>query len=372
MSARACSIKRPQCPACESVQTPHDRPRGSQRRRTSPAPTRRATPRRARRCEAVRARIEAWEPTINALWHRDDAEADRQAVASEERWRAGEPLSPLDGVPVTIKENITTAGVPSPLGSAATTLAPAPRDAPAAARLREAGAVLVAKTTMPDFGMLTSGVSTRHGTTRSPWNPDVEPRRLELGRRRRHRRGLRADQHRHRHRRIGAPARCVHRRGRPQAELRTRTGESAVLRPRGRPAHPDRRRRRARDVRPGPARRRRLHEPAAAGAGLGGPGGSRGRRPDRAHHRRRRGHADRSRGGARRGVGGHHPGRGRGPRRADRAAHHRRDAQRSGPLLADAQPARPPRPAAGEPGADAALPARVDGRRRGPERDGAV
>jgi aspartyl-tRNA(Asn)/glutamyl-tRNA(Gln) amidotransferase subunit A len=68
-----------------------------------------ASPREA--LEAVRARIEAWEPTINALWHRDDAAADRQAVASEARWRSGEPLSPLDGVPVTIKENITTAGV---------------------------------------------------------------------------------------------------------------------------------------------------------------------------------------------------------------------------------------------------------------------
>ncbi|HEX3978658.1 MAG TPA: amidase [Solirubrobacteraceae bacterium] len=121
---------------------------------------------------AVRARIDQWEPTINALWHRDDAEADRQAKAAEERWRAGEPLSPLDGVPVTLKENIATAGVATPLGSQATILAPAPRDAPAAARLKEAGAVLVAKTTMPDFGMLTSGVSTKHGTTRSPWNPD--------------------------------------------------------------------------------------------------------------------------------------------------------------------------------------------------------
>jgi aspartyl-tRNA(Asn)/glutamyl-tRNA(Gln) amidotransferase subunit A len=132
-----------------------------------------ASPREA--LQAVRARIDAWEPTINALWHRDDDEADRRAGAAEQRWAAGEPLSPLDGVPVTIKENITTAGVPSPLGSAATILSPAPRDAPAAARLREAGAVLVGKTTMPDFGMLTSGVSTRHGTTRSPWNPEWNP-----------------------------------------------------------------------------------------------------------------------------------------------------------------------------------------------------
>jgi aspartyl-tRNA(Asn)/glutamyl-tRNA(Gln) amidotransferase subunit A len=121
---------------------------------------------------AVRERIDRWEPTINALWYRDDAEADQQARASEERWRAGQPLSALDGVPVTLKDNIATAGVPTPLGSAASALTPAPRDAPAAARLKEAGAVLVAKTTMPDFGMLTSGVSTRHGTTRSPWNPE--------------------------------------------------------------------------------------------------------------------------------------------------------------------------------------------------------
>ena len=124
---------------------------------------------------AVRERIDRWEPTVNAIWHRDDAEADRQARAAEERWRAGQPLSPLDGVPVTVKENIATAGVPTALGSQATVLAPAPHDAPAAARLREAGAVLVAKTTMPDFGMLTSGVSTRHGTTRSPWNPEWNP-----------------------------------------------------------------------------------------------------------------------------------------------------------------------------------------------------
>jgi aspartyl-tRNA(Asn)/glutamyl-tRNA(Gln) amidotransferase subunit A len=125
--------------------------------------------------EAVRARIEQWEPTINAIWHRDDAAADEQAAAAAKRWRAGQPLSPLDGVPVTLKENVATEGVATPLGSAASVLAPAPRDAPAAARLKEAGAVLVAKTTMPDFGMLTSGISTMHGTTRNPWNPAWNP-----------------------------------------------------------------------------------------------------------------------------------------------------------------------------------------------------
>jgi aspartyl-tRNA(Asn)/glutamyl-tRNA(Gln) amidotransferase subunit A len=132
-----------------------------------------ASPREA--LQAVRARIDAWEPTINAVWHRDDLAADQQAMAAEARWRSGKPLGPLDGVPVTLKENLTTEGVPTPLGSAASNLSPAPRNAPAAARLKEAGAVLVAKTTMPDFGMLTSGVSTKHGTTRNPWNPEWNP-----------------------------------------------------------------------------------------------------------------------------------------------------------------------------------------------------
>ncbi|HEY1712805.1 MAG TPA: amidase [Solirubrobacteraceae bacterium] len=132
-----------------------------------------ASPREA--LAAVRARIDAWEPTINAVWHRDDTGADQQALAAEARWRSGEPLGPLDGVPVTLKDNLTTEGVPTPLGSAASNLSAAPRDAPAAGRLKEAGAVLVAKTTMPDFGMLTSGISTKHGTTRNPWNPEWNP-----------------------------------------------------------------------------------------------------------------------------------------------------------------------------------------------------
>jgi aspartyl-tRNA(Asn)/glutamyl-tRNA(Gln) amidotransferase subunit A len=73
-------------------------------------------------------------------------------------------------VPITIKENIATKGVPVPLGTAATELLPAAQDAPAAARVREAGAVILAKTTMPDYGMLSSGRSSFHPLTRNPWN----------------------------------------------------------------------------------------------------------------------------------------------------------------------------------------------------------
>jgi aspartyl-tRNA(Asn)/glutamyl-tRNA(Gln) amidotransferase subunit A len=82
----------------------------------------------------------------------------------------GEPLGPIDGVPLTIKENIATQGDPVPLGTAATELVPAAADAPPAARVRESGGVMIAKTTMPDYGMLSSGVSSFHALARNPWD----------------------------------------------------------------------------------------------------------------------------------------------------------------------------------------------------------
>ena len=120
--------------------------------------------------EAVLGRIDAWEPHLHATYALDADAARAQATASQARWRVGRPLGPLDGIPVTIKENIATRGVPVPLGTAATALVPAERDAPPAQRLREAGAVIVCKTTMPDYGMLSSGLSSFHALTRNPWD----------------------------------------------------------------------------------------------------------------------------------------------------------------------------------------------------------
>ena len=122
--------------------------------------------------EAALARIEAWEPSINAMYlvHREQAlSAARDAQA---RWQSGRPLSPIDGVPVTLKENIYTRGDPSPVGTASADLTPKTQDAPPAARVREAGCVVLGKTTMPDFGMLSSGMSSIHGLTRNPWRLD--------------------------------------------------------------------------------------------------------------------------------------------------------------------------------------------------------
>ena len=119
--------------------------------------------------------IARWEPHLAATWLLRPDAALAQARESEARWLRGAPRGPLDGVPVTLKDNIATAGDPPPLGTAAMPLVPAAADAPPAARLREAGAVLITKTTMPDYGMLSSGLSSFHALARNPWNLDKGP-----------------------------------------------------------------------------------------------------------------------------------------------------------------------------------------------------
>src|SRR6202795_4419170 len=125
--------------------------------------------------EDVLAHIAVWEPHIKALYAFDPDGARATAEASTERWQKGEPVGALDGVPATIKDNIATKGTPVPLGAATTKLVPAATDAPPAARLREAGAVIFSKTTMPDYGMLSSGLSSFHPLTRNPWDLSKNP-----------------------------------------------------------------------------------------------------------------------------------------------------------------------------------------------------
>ncbi|MBK7532112.1 amidase [Piscinibacter sp.] len=124
---------------------------------------------------AVLRHIGRWEPHLHATYALDPEAALVQAEASQARWLKGEPIGALDGVPTMIKENIATKGVPVPLGTAATELVPAAQDAPPAARLREAGAVILGKTTMPDYGMLSSGLSSFHALTRNPWDLTKNP-----------------------------------------------------------------------------------------------------------------------------------------------------------------------------------------------------
>jgi aspartyl-tRNA(Asn)/glutamyl-tRNA(Gln) amidotransferase subunit A len=122
--------------------------------------------------EAALARIDAAEPQLHALQVSYAEQALAAARASEKRWTAAEPLGVLDGVTTTIKENVDVAGEPTRWGTAASPPIPASRTAPVAERLFAAGAVVLGKTTMPDWGMLSSGISSLHPTTRNAWNLD--------------------------------------------------------------------------------------------------------------------------------------------------------------------------------------------------------
>lgn len=124
---------------------------------------------------STRARVEAADDLLGGTWALDWEGAEAAAQASERRWATGEPAGALDGVPVTVKEMIATAGVPRPLGSAGGDMRPMPADAPPAARVREAGAVIFGKTTNPDLGMLSSGLSSFHRLSRNPWDPTRTP-----------------------------------------------------------------------------------------------------------------------------------------------------------------------------------------------------
>ena len=123
----------------------------------------------------VLAQIARWEPELDATWRLRPDQALADARASEARWHRRRPHGALDGVPITIKDNIATQGDPTPVGTRAVPLVPAAADAPPAARVREAGAVFFAKTTMPDYGMLSSGLSTFHRITRNPWDLSRTP-----------------------------------------------------------------------------------------------------------------------------------------------------------------------------------------------------
>ena len=199
--------------------------------------------------DAVIQRIEAWEPKLKALYAPDFEGARKAAKESEKRWQAGKPQGALDGVPITIKENIATKGVPVPLGTAATELVPAAADAPAAARVREAGTIILAQDDHARLRHAVVGPQLVPSADAQSLEPRLESRRLQ---RRRGRRGgcrLRAAASRHRHRRLGAPAGLLERHLHPEAQPRPRAGRSAVPRPRRRADDAHRRRFRAADGR---------------------------------------------------------------------------------------------------------------------------
>jgi aspartyl-tRNA(Asn)/glutamyl-tRNA(Gln) amidotransferase subunit A len=120
---------------------------------------------------AALARIARYDRTVNAFCLVDENRALESARESERRWRRCEPLGPVDGVPATVKELLLAKHWPTTRCSRAIDSQPPwDEDAPSVARLRAAGAVLLGKTTSPEFGCKGTTDSARFGITRNPWD----------------------------------------------------------------------------------------------------------------------------------------------------------------------------------------------------------
>jgi len=125
---------------------------------------------------AALERIERLNPVLNAFCLLDPDFSLKAAKQSEQRWFKGAPQGLLDGVPASIKDLIVTKGWPTLRGSRTTDpRGPWNDDAPAVARLREHGAVLLGKTTTPEFGWKGVTDNPLTGITRNPWNPKMTP-----------------------------------------------------------------------------------------------------------------------------------------------------------------------------------------------------
>lgn len=115
-------------------------------------------------------RIAATQPHTHAFVHIDTAGALAAAQASALRWARGTPLGPLDGVSVSLKDNLHAQGLPTSWGSLLTGGFVPARDELPVARLRAAGAVILGKTNLPEFAMQGYTGNRRWGTTFNPWN----------------------------------------------------------------------------------------------------------------------------------------------------------------------------------------------------------
>ncbi|HUA52682.1 MAG TPA: amidase [Candidatus Sulfotelmatobacter sp.] len=123
---------------------------------------------------AVLQRIEDVNPLVNAFAVIDREGARAAAEASAKRWATGEPLGRLDGVPLSIKDNITVRGLPCRWGTEVFRDFVPDRDETPVARLRAAGAIILGKTTTSEFSNGRGIVSTpMFGTTRNPWRPTL-------------------------------------------------------------------------------------------------------------------------------------------------------------------------------------------------------
>jgi len=107
---------------------------------------------------------------INALYGLEAGRALTEAHAASQRYRSGQSVGVLDGVPVTIKDSVQAVGMRWHHGSSAHGAGVVgTKDSPPVERLKAAGAIIFAKGAMPDYGLSGSGVSSFHGIVRNPW-----------------------------------------------------------------------------------------------------------------------------------------------------------------------------------------------------------
>ncbi len=123
---------------------------------------------------AVKRRIEALNPDLNAIVT-PNPQADEDAAASARRWAAGAPLSPLDGVPLTVKDNLLVRELPASWGSRLFRDFVPGHDELPVARLRAAGLVILGKTNVPEFTLEGYTDNPLFGVTRNPWNRELTP-----------------------------------------------------------------------------------------------------------------------------------------------------------------------------------------------------
>jgi amidase len=125
--------------------------------------------------DAHLARIAAVNPGLNAIVRVLADEARAAAVSADKQVASGAALGPLHGVPITVKENIDMAGLPTTWGVKALAGAVVPLDAPVVQRMRAAGAIPIGRTNLPDMALRVHTDSSLHGVTRNPWNSARTP-----------------------------------------------------------------------------------------------------------------------------------------------------------------------------------------------------